>query len=100
MIRSIVIILALVLFAGGCGEEAREGSIRAPRTTTVTEQDAIETAKNAVRERDGWSAVTNVEAEPTGNGWTVTVWRGAINASEMRLLVLDAEGEVVDYTQG
>ncbi|MHC4588892.1 MAG: hypothetical protein ACYTAQ_06035 [Planctomycetota bacterium] len=100
MIRSIAIILALVFFAGGCGETAQEGSIRPPRTTSVTEQDAIEIAKNTVRERDGWSAATNVEAEPTGNGWTVTVWQGAVDTSEMRLLVLDSEGEVVMYQEG
>jgi len=93
-------ILALVLFTGGCGETAQEGSIRAPRTTTVTEQDAIDIAKTAVRDRDGWSAAANVEAEPTGNGWTVTVWRGAVDTSEMRLVVLDDEGEVVMYQEG
>jgi hypothetical protein len=99
MIRAIAVILALVFCAGGCGEKTPEGSIRAPRTTTVGEQQAIDIARDAVRDRDGWSPA-NFEAEPTGNGWTVTVWQGAIDDSELRLVVLDSEGEVVTYDEG
>ncbi|MHC4094156.1 MAG: hypothetical protein ACYSVY_28425 [Planctomycetota bacterium] len=100
MIRSIAVILALVFFAGGCGESQPEGAIRAPRTTTVTEQGAIDIARDTVRDRDGWSDAATFEAEPTGNGWTVTVWRGAADTSDMRLVVLDESGDVVLYEEG
>ncbi len=100
MIRSIAVILASVFLAGGCGQSEPEGRIRPPRTTTVTEQAAIEIARDTVRERDGWSDAATFEVEPTGNGWTVTVWRGAANTSDMRLLVLDQEGKVILYEEG
>ena len=100
MIRSVAVILTLVPYAGGCGGSDPKGGIRPPRTTSVTEQDAIRIAGDAVRDRDGWSDPGTVEAEATGNGWTVTVWRGAEGTSAMRLLVLDGEGEVVMYQEG
>jgi hypothetical protein len=95
MIRSIVLFLTFALLASGCGEGSQEGSIRAPRTTTVTEQQAIQFAKDAVRERDGWTDTQNVEAQPTGNGWTVTVY--SAGTGEPRLVILDGEGEVIQY---
>ena len=99
MIRSLAIVLTLVLFAGGCGEKQPDGSIRAPRTTKVTEQDAINIAKDAVSERDGWSA-GGAQAEPMGNGWTVTLWRDAVGSGDVRLVVLDSEGDVIQYQDG
>ena len=78
---------------------ARE-QFKALAAQTVSEQDAIQTAKDAVRDRDGWSDAATFEAEPKGNGWTGTVWRGAVDTSDMRLILLDAEGEVVMYQEG
>jgi hypothetical protein len=99
MIRAIVIVLALVLFSGGCGGEEQSGGIRAPRTTTVTEQGAIDIAKDAASERDGWSDVA-CEAVPMGNGWRITVTRGGGGAGNVRIVILDGEGEVTMYQEG
>ena len=99
MIRSLAIVLTLVLCAGGCGKEEPVGSIGAPRTTKVTEQDAINIAKGAVSDRDGWSA-GGAEAEPMGNGWTVTLWRDAVGSGDVRLVVLDGDGNVIQYQEG
>jgi hypothetical protein len=99
MIRCFAIVLTLVLFSGGCGEKQQEGSIRAPRTTKVTEQDAINIAKGAVSERDGWTP-GGAEAEPMGNGWTVTLFRDAVGSGDVRLVVLDGDGNVINYQDG
>jgi hypothetical protein len=99
MMRSLAIVLALFLFAGGCGEKQPAGSIRAPRTTQVSEQEAIDIAKGAVSERDGWMPA-GAEAEPMGNGWTVTLYRDGVGSGEVRLVVLDSEGNVIQYQEG
>jgi hypothetical protein len=99
MMRSIAVILALVFFSGGCGESAPTGG-RVPRTTTVTEQNAIDIATTAVRDRDGWSDQASFEAEPTGNGWTIVVWREGAGGVETRVVELDSEGEVIEYEGG
>ena len=99
MIRSMAIVLALVFFSGGCGKQEPTGGIRAPRTTTVTEQDALDIAKDTVRERDGWSDAT-FKASPVGNGWRITVTRGGAGPGEARLVVLDDEGSVISYQGG
>jgi hypothetical protein len=99
MIRAIVIVLALVFFSGGCGGEEQSGGIRAPRTTEVTEQAAIDIATNTVSERDGWSDMTG-EAAPMGNGWEITVTRGGAGAGDVRIVILDGEGAVSMYQEG
>ena len=99
MIRAIAIVLALVFFSGGCGDNEQAGSIRAPRTTTITEQGAIDIAKDTVRERDGWSDAT-CEAVAMGNGWKITVTRGGAGAGDVRIVILDGEGAVSMYQQG
>jgi len=99
MMRSLAIVLALVLFAGGCGEQQQEGSIRGPRTTKVTEQDAINIAKGAVSERDGWTP-GGAQAEPMANGWAVTLYRDAVGSGDVRLVVLDGDGNVINYQEG
>lgn len=98
MIRAIAIILALVFFSGGCGEKQPDGSIRAPRSTTVTEEGAIDIAKDAVTERDGWSDVTCV-AVPMGNGWQVTATRSGARG-DVRIVILDGDGKVTMYQEG
>jgi hypothetical protein len=92
-------VLALVLFSGGCGEQEQSGSIRPPRTTTVTEQDAIDIAKDTVSDRDGWSDVSCIAA-PRGNGWRITVTRGGAGAGDVRIVFLDDEGSVTLYQEG
>jgi hypothetical protein len=99
MLRLIAVFLALVFFAGGCGESQQQGGVRAPRSTTVTEQDAIDIAKTTVSERDGWSTVDRAVAAPMGNGWTVSVYRDTGSAN-VRLVVLDGEGNVIRYQEG
>ncbi|MHC4218029.1 MAG: hypothetical protein ACYSU7_06180 [Planctomycetota bacterium] len=100
MIRASAVFLAFVLLAGGCGESADEGSLRPPRTTKVTEQAAIDIAKETVRDRDGWSDAGAAEATPMGNGWTVSVWRETMGSGDVRLVVLDGEGKVIRYQEG
>jgi len=99
MIRAIAIVLAVVFFSGGCGGAEQSGGIRAPRTTKVTEQDAINIGKDTVSERDGWSEMTG-EAAPMGNGWRITVTRGGAGAGDVRIVVLDGEGAVSMYQEG
>jgi len=92
-------VLAFVFFSGGCRGEEQASGIRAPRTTKVTEQDAIDIAKGAVSERDGWSDMA-CEAAPMGNGWRITVTRGGAGAGDVRIIILDGEGAVSMYQVG
>ena len=91
MIRLMVLTLAL-LVAAGCSESAPTDQSRV-RTTAVTEQDAIDAARQAVSEKDGWSNA-QFQALPMGNGWQVTA-EGP--AGEIRLIMIDANGEVGSY---
>ena len=94
MIRSVILVLSFVLVAGGCGDKAKEGSVRPPRTTTVTETDAIDIARSELNERDGWGDSATFEAVPAGNGWRISA-RGS--GGEVVLIVVDGEGNVVQY---
>ncbi len=91
MIRLMVLTLVLLVVTG-CGDSKNTAQPTA-RTTTVTEQDAISTATQAVSENDGWSNA-QLKAEPMGNGWQVTA-EGP--NGEIRLIMIDGNGAVAKY---
>ncbi len=95
MIRFIIITLvAAISVLPGCGGGSGSGGVPGPRTTTVTQEQAIDFARTAVQERDAAIAKgATYEASPEGNGWMITVQSG----KNVRLILLDAEGKVVSY---
>ncbi len=94
MIRSFFILLfSAVLLLGGCGGSSGDGS-RVERTTAVTEQQAVELAKAAYRERGSFDDSAKYSAEPSSNGWQVTIRDSSGNTG---LVMLDGEGAVVMY---
>ncbi len=101
MHRSLLILLcSALLTGGGCGGgPSGEGSTeKRVRTATVTEDQAIELAREAVRQNDSFADSAEYSVAPTGNaGWTVTV-KGS--AGQFRFIVLDAEGKVIRYDGG
>ena len=99
MHRSLFILLcSALLTAGGCGGEPEGASEKRVRSSTVTEERAIELAKAAVRENDAFADSAEYTVEPTGDaGWTITV-NG--NAGQFRLIVIDSGGEVIKYDGG
>lgn len=100
MHRSMLILLcSALLTGGGCGGGPSEDSTeKRVRTATVTEDQAIELAREAVRQNDSFADSAEYSVTPTGNaGWTVTV-NGS--AGQFRLIVLDSTGTVVKYDGG
>jgi hypothetical protein len=66
--------------------------VRAP---SLSEDQALDKAKQAVRQNDSFADSADYVVKPTGdNGWTVTVTGGG---GEFRLIVLDDQGEVLRY---
>ena len=95
MIRSVIFLSATLLVLSGC--KGRSGGGEAPpRTTTVTEQQAIDAARAAVQEHDSFAKTATYEAAAQGNGWVVTVTAG----SQVRLIMIDPQGKVVNYGGG
>lgn len=100
MNRSLLLLLcSALLTVGGCGGGGPEGSTdKRVRTATVTEQQAIELATEAVRKNDSFADSAEYSATETGTaGWTIVV-NG--NAGQFRLIVLDSAGEVIKYEGG
>ena len=100
MNRSLIILVCLaVLTAGGCGGGGPDDSTdKRVRTSTLTEEQAIDLATDAVRENDSFADSAEYSAKATGDaGWTITV-NG--NAGQFRLIVLDSAGEVIKYEGG
>ena len=87
-----MVLTMMLLVATGCGDSAApvQSSVR---TTTVTEQDAISAATQAVSEKDGWSNA-EYKAIPRGNGWQVIA--DGPNG-EVRLIMIDRDGSVANY---
>lgn len=96
MYRSLLILLfSGLLFAGGCGSEPSAAD-KAPtvRKATLTEDQAIEKAKDAVRQHDSFADSATYEVTPIGDaGWQITVTSGR----EVRFVALDGTGEVIKY---
>lgn len=101
MHRSLLILLfSALLVAGGCGggKASEDEMAKRVRTATLSEDQALEKAKAAVRQNDSFADSAEYEITPTGtSGWTVTV-----NGSngEFRLIVLDDAGVVLKYQGG
>ena len=95
MIRSLFILLfSALLLLGGCGGGSSGDGSRADRTTAVTEQQAVDLAKAAYRERDSFDDSAQYAAVPASNGWQVTIRDSSGNVG---LVMLDGEGAVVMY---
>ncbi len=100
MHRSLLILLfsALLIVSGCSGEPTEAEKAKTARTATLSEDQAIDKAKAAVRQNDSFADSAEYEVSPTGAaGWTVTVTGGG---GEFRLIVLDAAGEVLRYEGG
>ncbi len=97
MHRSVLILLcSALLTVGGCGDGAPEGSTeKRVRSATVTEEQAIVLATEAVRQNDSFADRAEYVAKPSGDaGWQITVDSGD---GQFRIIVLDAEGKVIMY---
>lgn len=96
MNRSILgICVALPLVLGGCGGGKNSGGATAPRTTNITEDDAIALAMDAVEQNDSFADSADYDAIPRGNGWQVNVVDDASGA--YRMVILDGDGKVIEY---
>ena len=92
MFRSFFILLvSALLMLGGCGGDSSTGSV-IKRTTTVTEQQALDAAKADARDRGAYADADRYSAEPLGNGWQITIMD---SSGKINLIVLDAEGAVI-----
>ena len=93
MIRFVILLVALLVAAPGCNSRSGYGAPAPPRTTSVTEQQAIDAAKAAVKEHDNFADKATYQARPSGNGWTIMAEYG----KQGRFIALDAEGKVISY---
>ncbi len=96
MHRSLLILLSAVLLTlGGCGGAPSDDELaKRVRTATLSEDQAIEKAREAVRNNDSFADSAEYAASATGDdGWTITVTAD----DGFRLIVLDGGGEVIRY---
>ncbi len=96
MHRSLLILLfSALLITGGCGGGPSDADLaKRVRTATLSEDQALDKAKQAVRANDSFADSAEYSIEPTGDsGWTITVRAGG----ELRLVVLNDQGEVLQY---
>ncbi len=96
MIRSLLGLLTALLILSGCGGSP-PGGITEPRTTTVTEEQAIEFAKDAVRQNDSFADSATYSATAIGNGWQINVVDEDSDA--FRMIILDTDGGVLEYNR-
>ncbi len=94
MIRSLVVLVTALMLSGCSGGGVGESE---PRTTTVTEDQAIAFATDAVRENDNFADTAAYTAVPIGNGWQINVLDE--NTGEFRMIVLDGDGGVLEYNR-
>ena len=100
MHRSLLILLfsALLVLSGCSGEPSDAEKAKMVRTATLSEDQAVDKARAAVRQNDSFADSAEYSVTPLGgDGWTVTV-QGS--GGEFRLIVLDGAGEVVRYEGG
>ena len=97
MHRSLLILLfSALLITSGCGggpsEADMEKRVRAP---SLSEDQALDKAKQAVRQNDSFADSADYAIKATGDsGWTITVTG---SGGEFRLIVLDEQGEILRY---
>ncbi len=100
MHRSLLILLfSSLLLTGGCGGGSSEADLATRvRTAAMSEDQALDKARQAVRQNDSFADSAEYSIKPTGDsGWTIEV-----NGSEgeWRLIVLDDQGDVLRYEGG
>ena len=100
MHRSLLILLfSALLITGGCGGEPSETDrAKRVRVAALSEDQALDRARQVVRENDSFADSAEYSIKPTGDsGWTITVDG---SGGEWRLIVLDDQGEVLRYEGG
>ena len=100
MHRSLLILLfSALLITGGCGGEPSEADrAKRVRVAALSEDQALDRARQVVRENDSFADSAEYSIKPTGDsGWTITVDG---SGGEWRLIVLDDQGEVLRYEGG
>ncbi len=100
MHRSLLILLfSALLVTGGCGGGPSEADVaKTVRAPSLSEDQALDKARQAVRERDSFADSAKYSIEPDGaSGWTVTVNAGG---GEERLILLNDQGDIVLYEGG
>ena len=100
MHRSLLILLfSALLITAGCGGGPSQAD-KAPRvrTATMSEDQALDKARQAVQDRDSFASTAEYVIKPSGNDR----WQIEVNSSggEFRLIVLDDLGDVVRYEGG
>lgn len=97
MYRSLLVLLfSGLLLVGGCSSEPSDAE-KAPRvrTTNLTEDQVMQKAKDIVRQHDSFADSAEYDVEAAGDaGWQVTV---ESSAGDVRLILLDGNGEVIKY---
>ena len=97
MHRSLLILLfSALLITSGCGGGPSESDMaRRVRAPSLSEDQALDKARQAVQQNDSFADSAEYSITPTGDaGWTVTVIG---SGGEFRLIVLDDQGEVLRY---
>ena len=97
MHRSLLILLfSALLITSGCGGEPSESDMaKRVRAPSLTEDQALDKAKQAVRQNDSFADSAEYSIKPAGDtGWTVTVTG---SGGQFRRIILDDVGEVLRY---
>ena len=100
MHRSLLILLfSALLMTGGCGGGSSEADMATRvRTPSMSEDQALERARQVVRDNDSFADSAEYSIKPTGEtGWTITVDG---SGGEFRLIVLNDQGDVLRYEGG
>jgi len=95
----LILLFSALLITGGCGGEPSETDrAKRVRVAALSEDQALDRARQVVRENDSFADSAEYSIKPTGDsGWTITVDG---SGGEWRLIVLDDQGEVLRYEGG
>ncbi len=92
----LILLVSALLIMSGCGGGPSESDMsKRVRSASLSEGQALDKAKQAVRQNDSFADSAEYSIKPTGeNGWTVTVTG---NGGQFRLIVLDDAGDILRY---